>query len=114
MDLVLDVSASVTLDVNGNGTVSVGPSIVREHWQPTNIAVSATSAAIEAQCNVYLGTTPSASQLVLTTTTGSSGDSSGASGIDMQPGQLLIAQWKGGDVGAIATLHVNGTRSRPK
>lgn len=114
MDLILDVSSSVTLDANGNGTVSLGPSVVREHWQPTNVAVSATSAVLDAQCNVYLGTTPTAGQLVLTTTTGSSGDSSGASGIDMQPGQLLIAQWKGGDVGATATLHVNGTRSRPQ
>jgi hypothetical protein len=113
MDLVLDVSASVVLDGNGNGICSVGPQIVREHWNPTNVAVSATSFVKDAQCNVYLGTTPTAGQLVLSTTTGSSGDSSGASGIDMQPGQLLIAQWKGGDVGATATLHVNGTRLRP-
>jgi hypothetical protein len=113
-DLDLDVYASVVLDASGNGIASVGPAIVREHWNPTNIAVSATTAVIEAQCNVYLGTSPTASQLVLTTTTGSSGDSSGASGIDMQPGQLLMARWRGGDVGATATIHVNGTRSRPK
>lgn len=114
MDLVLDVEASVTLDVNGNGMVSVGPEIVREHWQPTNVAVRASSYIKDAQCYVYLGTSPTAGQTVLTTTTGSSGDSSGASGIDMQPGQLLIAQWIGGDVNATATLHVIGTRSRPK
>lgn len=112
-DLILDVSASVVLDANGNGIAQVGPRIVREHWNPTNVAVSATSFTKDAQCNVYLGTTITAAQLVLSTTTGSSGDSSGASGIDMQPGQLLIAQWKGGDVGATATLHVNGTRLRP-
>lgn len=113
-DLDLDVFATVVLDASGNGIVSVGPTIVREHWTPTNVAVSATTAVLDAQCNVYLGTSPVAAQLVLSTATGSSGDSSGASGIDMQPGQLLIAQWKGGDVGATATLHVNGNRSRPK
>ena len=113
-DLDLDVYASVVLDASGNGIAQLGPSIVREHWNPTNVAVSATTAVIDAQCNVYLGTSAIASQLVLSTATGSSGDSSGASGIDMQPGQLLIAKWIGGDVGATATLHVNGTRSRPK
>jgi hypothetical protein len=113
-DLDLDVYASVTLDASGNGIASVGPSIVREHWNPTNVAVSASTAVKDAQCNVYLGTSPLASQLVLTTATGSSGDSSSASGIDMQPGQLLIAKWIGGDVGATATLHVNGTRLRPQ
>lgn len=112
-DLDLDVFATVVLDASGNGITSVGPSIVREHWNPTNVAVSATTAVKDAQCNVYLGTSPIAAQLVLSTATGSSGDSSSASGIDMQPGQLLIAKWIGGDVGATATLHVNGTRTRP-
>lgn len=111
--LDLDVSASVKLDGNGNGITQLGPSIVREHWNPTNVAVSATTAVLDAQCLVYLGTSPIASQLVLITATGSSGDSSSASGIDMQPGQLLIAKWIGGDVNATATLHVNGTRTRP-
>lgn len=112
-DLDLDVFASVVLDASGNGVTSIGPRIVREHWNPTNVAVSATTAIKDAKCDVYLGSSPIAAQLVLTTATGSSGDSSGASGIDMQPGQLLIAKWTGGDVNATATMHVNGTRTRP-
>lgn len=112
-DLDLDVFASVVLDASGNGIAFVGPTIVREHWNPTNVAVSATTAVKDAKCDVYLGTNPIAAQLVLSTATGSSGDSSGASGIDMQPGQLLLAKWTGGDVGATATIHVNGTRTRP-
>jgi hypothetical protein len=112
IDLDLDVYASTVLDGSGNGIAFVGPTVVREHWTVTNVAVSATTAVLDAACNVYLGTSPIAAQLLLSTTTGSSGDSSGGSQ-DMQPGQQIIAQWKGGDVGATATLHVNGKRRRP-
>lgn len=113
MDLVLDESASVTLDANGNGTVQLGPRIVREHWKPNNVAVSASTYTKDAQCQTFMGTSIVAAELISTSQTGSSGDNCGMSDIDMQPGTLLISRWTGGDVGATATMHVTGTRVRP-
>lgn len=113
MDLILDASVSVTLDANGNGTVQLGPSIVREHWKPNNVAVSATTHTKDALCQTYMGTNVVAASLIATTSTGSSGDNCGMSDVDMQPGTLLISRWTGGDVGATATMHVTGIRTRP-
>jgi hypothetical protein len=32
-------------------------------------------------------------------------------GIDLQSGTFIVVQWKGGDVGALATMRVIGTYS---
>lgn len=112
-DLVLDISASVVLDASGNGTVQLGPKLVREHWQPASASVSVNDTSIESFCSVFLGSTVLASQMLSTTRTGSSGDTCTIAGIDLQPGMLVIAQWLGGKAGATATMRVIGTRSRP-
>lgn len=112
--------ARVTLDVNGNGSVTLGPQRVREHWQPTSASVStfpnpATPApntgTNEAQCSVYMGTTANNTTFLGQTATGSTGDTCGFAGQDMQTGMVITAIWKGGDPGSVATVVVNGTYS---
>ncbi len=105
----LDLSASVTLDANGNGQAQLGPSRVREHWQPAAVFVSASSHNIEASASLFVGATPTPDQAFAQTGTGSSGDTCAMGGIDLQSGTYIVVQWKGGDVGALATMRVIGT-----
>jgi hypothetical protein len=110
-----DVFASVTLDGSGNGRVTIGPTRVREHWQLGYAAVSVTFPAgqgfptKDAQCNLYIGAGASAGHLVSATATGSSGDTCGLGGMDIQSGTVIIAVWTGGDAGQVATLSLGGT-----
>ena len=110
-----DIFASVVLDANGNGTAVVGPKRVREHWQLTFAAVSVTfptgqtAPTKEAQCSLYQGAGVSPGHLISQTATGSSGDTCGLGGIDLQSGGTLIAVWTGGDAGQTATLSAGGT-----
>jgi hypothetical protein len=109
-------SASVTLDSNGNGTVSLGPQHVREHFQVDSASVAVAPLAgqsaplKQAQCSVYVGTSVNASTFFGTTVTGSTGDTCSV-GQDIQTGQLVFAVWTGGDVGAVATMSLNGQRT---
>ena len=100
--------ATVTLDGSGNGVAKLGPSRVREHWQPTSAAVSVATNASEAQCSIYMGTVRNAATFLGQTATGSTGDTCGFGGQDMQTGMLIFAQWTGGDPGSVATVVVNG------
>jgi hypothetical protein len=99
------------LDGNGDGTTSVGPSIVKEHWQPSAAVVSVATQTKQAQCSVYVGTSVQDGTLQGTTATGSSGDTCGFAGLDIQPGNRIWAVWTGGDPGSTATLVANGTRT---
>jgi hypothetical protein len=110
-----DIFASVTLDSNGNGTATIGPRRVREHWQLNYAAVSVTPPAgqqfpvKDAQCSLYMGAGASPGHLISQTGTGSSGDTCGLGGMDMQSGSVLIAVWTAGDAGQVATLSVGGS-----
>jgi hypothetical protein len=106
----LDTFGTVTLDGTGGGTVSMGPTRVREHWQPGSAAVAVGTNVLEASCKLFLGSTPQSSTLIAQTSKGSSGATCALSG-DMPTGYRLFAVWAGGDVGAQATLHVTGSRS---
>jgi hypothetical protein len=103
-------SASVTL-VGGAGIASIGPQRVREHWQITSIAVNVATNVAEASCSLYLGSTITSSVFLGTTATGSSGDTYGMGGQDIQPGQMIFAQWAGGDATSQATVTIQGTRT---
>lgn len=107
----LDLSASVTLDGSGNGSVQLGPTRVREHWQPAAVYVSVSSHIVEASASLYVGATITPDQALAQTGTGSSGDTCALGGIDIQSGNNIIVQWKGGDPGALATMRVLGTYS---
>ena len=109
-------SVSVTLDANGDGTVSLGPQHVREHFQVDSASVAVaplagqTAPLKQAACSVYVGTSVNASTFFGTSVTGSTGDTCSVNG-DLQTGQLVWAVWTGGDVGAVATMSLNGQRT---
>lgn len=106
-----DLSATITLDASGNGTARLGPSRVKEHWQPAAVYVSVVSNNAEAAASLYVGATATPDQTFAQTGTGSSGDTCAMGGIDIQSGTFIIVQWKGGDPGALATMRVLGTYS---
>jgi hypothetical protein len=108
--LPLDYSANVTLDVNGNGIVSLGPQFVREHWQPGAAYVSVTTNVLEASCEIFLGSNIVSSTGLAQTSKGSTGATCSLSG-DMPTGYQIWAVWAGGDPGSQATLRVTGTRT---
>jgi hypothetical protein len=101
--------ASTVLSVSGNGTAQIGPSRVREHWQVSAVAVSVATQVKEASCSVYIGTSVGPTTFVGNTATGSSGDTCGCGGIDIQPGTFIYAVWDNGDSGETATMTVFGT-----
>jgi hypothetical protein len=103
-------SVSTTLNGSGNGSVTLGPQIVKEHWQVDSATVSVSTNTIESQCSVFLGTTPVSSTLYGETQSGSTGDTC-AIGQDIQSGQLVIAKWVGGDAGSVATMTLTGSRT---
>jgi hypothetical protein len=101
-------AASVTLDANGNGVTSLGPTRVREHWQVTSASVKtgqlASAITNDANCIISIGPTIATSTFVSQSITGSSGDTCGLGGWDITPGYSVWAQWLAGDPGAVATL----------
>lgn len=104
----LDQFASVVLDANGNGMASLGPTRVKEHWQPISVYVSVSTNVKEATATLSIGTTPQTSSNQATTALGSSGDTCGTPGADLPQGYKLFVQWSGGDAGATATMHAIG------
>lgn len=111
MQVPLNESATVKLDGSGNGTAKVGPISARETWSPANVHVSASTNAKEAQCLIYVGDSAIQRNFVDSTFSGSSGDSSDrVNATRVRVGQYVWAVWAGGDVGAVATLVVTGTK----
>jgi len=111
--------ASVQLDASGNGRAILGPAIVRERWAPTQATVSVSTNplesptnALESRCSLYLGIGGVPGRLLGESRTGSSGDTYGFGGFELQPGQNIVAVWTGGDPNATATITVFGERVR--
>jgi hypothetical protein len=104
-------AVNVVLDVNGNGIAQLGPTRVREHWQVAGVGVKVGTAVKQAQCSVFIGPSLSSATFLSSTSLGSSGATCGVAGQDIQSGQLIFAQWTGGDAGATATMTVFGTYS---
>ena len=106
--LPLNVSASVTLDGSGNGTASIGPTAQGEIWQAgftAGVFTEETAITNEAICRVFC-----AGRLIAVTTWGSTGDA-GTNTTQLAAGQVVTAQWIGGDPGATAVLDASGTRT---
>jgi hypothetical protein len=111
----LNHSAVVTLDVNGNGTAQLGPISPREMWQPSVVSVKTnqTAATIvnEAICKVYVGSDTSDPNYVDGTLSGSTGDSTtNVAGQEVDCGEYVFAVWSGGDAGAQGRVNVQGTK----
>jgi hypothetical protein len=102
--------ATVVLDGSGNGTASLGPTRVREHWQLSAASVFVNqNPTNQAQCQLYVGSTPTIQNFTSQTVTGSSGDTCGLGGIDIQSGMKVWAKWTGGDAGQTAIVTLIGT-----
>jgi hypothetical protein len=105
-------TAQVTLDGSGNGKVSLGPSLVRQHWQVNGVGVNCSTNVNEAQCSVFVGVPGGLfAQFYGQTFTGSTGDTCGMGDLDIQPGQVITAVWQGGDPGATGFMNIFGTYS---
>lgn len=110
------LSASVTLNGSGAGTVSAGPAVPRELWRVASASVvcSATVTTGTCQANIYAG--PQAQQPWFRDATFSAdtGDTTDAVAADeVRPGSYVWAVFTGGVAGATATLTVRGTRQVP-
>jgi len=93
----------VTLDVSGNGTVEMGPSLNGVTWHVTSIAISVEPrpSTSEPECAVYQkGTFIGGSY---------SGSLDSANGSwELQTQEKIKAVWTGGDAGKTATLTLMG------
>lgn len=103
------LSVTVELNGSGNGQVSIGPQRVREHWQLISAAVQVATQVKEATCSIYVGSTIGQATFFATTINGSTGDTCGFGGMDIQPGMQVWAVWSGGDANQTATLTITGT-----
>jgi hypothetical protein len=111
-NVILNESATVTLNASGNGTARLGPLSARSIWYPANVHVSANQNPInEAQCKIYCGDLPIQQNFRDGTVSGSSGDSSDrVSASVIKCGQYVYGVWTGGDANVTATLIVTGTK----
>jgi hypothetical protein len=118
--LNLSQSASVTLDSNGNGTVSVGPGVPGHIWMPQSVTISQTGAFPETGnsaeipiVSIYSGNSTDAANLVDATYQVLGAASSVISGQVIYPGQNISAVFQYGNAGALATITVSGSRQVP-
>ena len=112
--LPLNVTGTVTLDVNGDGTAQVGPRSAREQWTPAVASVKVSTNNNEATCRIYAGAAVNDGTFIDGTFTGSSGDSTDSVAASMlYTGQYVFAVWSGGDAGGLATVNVTGIRTVP-
>ncbi len=115
--MIVQVSplATVKLDGSGNGQCAIGPpSATRWSLRLATLAVS--TSAKQPQGFLYRGSASGPIELIDSTYTGASASSGKVGGAPYYPGQQLWAVWKGGDVGATATLQAygqQGSRSDP-
>jgi len=110
--LPLDEFAQVQLNGSGNGAVTIGPSNSYQKWIPTQINVQVSSNTSEPVFKYYRGRTAGGANFLGGTNTGSN-DQSDISGQILQPGEVFLCAWTGGDPNAIASVTLNGTKEIP-
>lgn len=104
-------TGTIRLGVGGIGTVRIGPRSAREVWHPDNVHVSCSTNVLESSCTIYAGADISSATFRDESQAASTGEASGAVSADtLEIGKFVFAVWVGGDVGALATLTVTGTR----
>lgn len=104
----LSESREVTLDSDGNGIVSLGPTIPSVTWLVETLSVSTSTNNRIPRAYVYEGT-ESPGNLLGGTENGSR-DSMGPS-VRLETNAYITVVWKGGDTGARASVAVTGTRT---
>jgi len=107
-------TVTITLDGNGDGTASTGPTLANETWAPQSVYIEASggipTGSTPATCTIFgpLGNQVDATYQV----TGAS--SSMIAGQVIQPGQQITAVFANCNPSpATATLTVTGTRTVP-
>ncbi len=110
-DMPYQDSHSITLDGNGDGSVTFNgpPSLTTRTL--SNVVVSVDSATPRPTCRVYRSST-SPSRLMATTPLGNDDTLVADPGDELQTGEPLIIVWSGGAPGARAYANVNGTDHR--
>ena len=107
----LKKAGKVTLDSNGNGTVTLGPDNAWQRWDVTGIVVktsqSATSTPVP-QAEVFVNATTSPANSEGATSSGNNDTFNGAT--EVGPADNLNIVWSGGISGSVATAIVTGTR----
>ena len=108
----LDEGGSVILGAGGAGNVQLGPRRPNIKWSVTTVALTVSTNVLEPVCIIYSHSTPVATFKLGGTWSGSNDGSDLPNPIILYPGQLMLARWTGGDVGAQATLSVYGTQEK--
>lgn len=112
--LELSMSTSVTLDASGNGDIRIGPNSPFERWEVTvtNVGVQpvppATSVVRVAKCDILRGYSADSRNRIDGTYDGTL-DTSTVS-YTVYSGQVITVTFRGGDVGAVATVTLAGSR----
>jgi hypothetical protein len=105
------LSATVVLDANGNGTVTIGPTIPGTAWQVSGVGVLVNGGvAVNVPTFTLYNGGPAPGNFLGGSYTGSNDSDTGLA-ITLTPGQILTGVWSGGDPGASATMSVNGTQT---
>lgn len=108
-DAILNLSAQITLDGTGYGVLRIGPT--GEQWWITRTMVRCTTRVDEAVCTMYQTNIGANFQKDISYT-GSTGDTSDTE-FHITDGDALYVEWANGDIGAVATVTISGTRSNP-
>lgn len=111
-EMELDEQAQVFLDGSGNGAVVIGPTYTYQTWVPSQITVTTSTNVKEPVFKYYRGRTAGNTGILGGTYTGSN-DQSDISGLVLHPGEVILAQWTGGDAGALATVALLGKKIIP-
>ena len=100
-------SRATTIDANGVGTVTFGPSRPNTKWLIRKYSVSVSSNTDEPTASVYRGTV-NPGTLISATYSGSQDTDSDVNDNPLYPGEFYTCQWTGGDIGAMATISFSG------
>jgi hypothetical protein len=106
---LLDYSANVIFDANGDGTIRLGPS--GEDWEIRFTTIIASSRTNEASLKVYIGQVGDL-YLVDSTSSGSTGDTSDTVHT-LFDGDAIFYVWDGGDAGATGSVRIRGVKTVP-
>lgn len=104
---ILSESAQIVLDSNGNGALSIGPTIAAQTWIPTGMGVQVSSNNKEPGFKFYRGHSAGPTSYIGGTSTGSN-DNTDINGIVLHPGETFYCVWTAGDPGAIASVSLSG------
>jgi hypothetical protein len=109
MPTVVSPSATVVLDSNGNGRVSIAPP-AGAAWQ-LRLAVASTNGTLNTPtATIYRGSSSGPLTQVDSTFLGNSASTGKVAGLPFFSDQPLWAVWAGGDPGATATLQAYGVQ----